>query len=202
MHIIFLIDKSSSMTNNIEETIKGYNTFIENQQSLENTEECIVSLYLFSTNIETIYEKRNLNNIIELDRNNYRPNGSTALLDSMGYILEKINIFDKTIFVVITDGQENSSKIYRRDRLRNLIDTKKNNVEIVYMGSNQDAILAGGSIGSNININYDDIQTPNVYRGLSSAVTRLRIGQSPTVIFSQEEINSFRSPDVRHQNFN
>jgi len=200
MHIIFLIDKSSSMTNNIEETIKGYNTFIENQQSLEDTEECIVSLYLFSTNIEIIYEKRHLDDIIELDRNNYRPNGSTALLDSMGYILEKINIQDKTIFVVITDGQENSSKIYRKNRLRDLIETMKNNVEIVYMGSNQDAILAGGSIGSDVNIDYDDIQTPNVYRGLSSAVTRMRIGQSPTVIFSPEEINSFRSPDRRNLN--
>jgi len=200
MHIIFLIDKSSSMTNNIEETIKGYNTFIENQQSLEDTEECIVSLYLFSTNIEIIYEKRHLDDIIELDRNNYRPNGSTALLDSMGYILEKINIQDKTIFVVITDGQENSSKIYRKNRLHDLIETMKNNVEIVYMGSNQDAILAGGSIGSDVNIDYDDIQTPNVYRGLSSAVTRMRIGQSPTVIFSPEEINSFRSPDRRNLN--
>jgi len=200
MHIIFLIDKSSSMTNNIEETIKGYNTFIENQQSLEDTEECIVSLYLFSTNIEIIYEKRHLDDIIELDRNNYRPNGSTALLDSMGYILEKINIQDKTIFVVITDGQENSSKIYRRNRLHDLIETKKNNLEIVYMGSNQDAILAGGSIGSDVNIDYDDIQTPNVYRGLSSAVTRMRIGQSPTVIFSPEEINSFRSPERRNLN--
>jgi len=200
MHIIFLIDKSSSMKKNIEETIKGYNTFIENQQSLEDTEECIVSLYLFSTNIEIIYEKRHLDDIIELDRNNYRPNGSTALLDSMGYILEKINIEDKTIFIVITDGQENSSKIYRRNRLHDLIETKKNNLEIVYMGSNQDAILAGGSIGSDVNINYDDIQTPNVYRGLSSAVTRMRIGQSPTVIFSPEEINSFRSPERRNLN--
>ncbi len=68
------------------------------------------------------------------------------------------------------------------------------------MGSNQDAILAGGSIGSDVNIDYDDIQTPNVYRGLSSAVTRMRIGQSPTVIFSPEEINSFRSPERRNLN--
>jgi hypothetical protein len=191
MHIIFLIDKSGSMSDKINPTIDGYNNFIENQQKLETEDKCKVSLYLFSHNLETIYENRELDDTYKLNKKNYVPEGSTALFDSMGYILNNINDKEKTIFVVITDGQENSSDEYTDSDIKEMIESRKDYLEMIYMGSNQDAILAGNNMGSQVNINYDDIQTPNIYRGLSSAVTRVRQRKTPTIIFTQDEINTF-----------
>lgn len=190
MRIIILLDKSGSMENNLDQTIAGYNEFLENQKILNTCENCTVSLYTFSDNLETVYENRHLKDAELLTRENYEPDGCTALLDSMGEILHKLTEPERTIFLIITDGAENSSENYDSDQIRQLIESKQEYLETVYIGSNQDAILAANNIGSQVALNYDDNHTQDVYRNLSAAMTRVRVGNTPRIQFTPEEINS------------
>jgi len=190
MRIVILLDKSGSMDENKEQTIAGYNGFLESQKQLENSEKCLVSLYTFSNNVETVYENVLLSEATNLTLENYQPDGNTALYDSMADVLSKIADNERTIFLIITDGAENSSEHYNNINIREMIENKKEFMESVYIGSNQDAILAGNEIGSQISINYNDNNTPQVYKNLSAAMTRIRTGFSPQVEFTQDEIHS------------
>ena len=191
MRIIILLDKSGSMDTNKEETIHGYNEFLENQKKLETADSCTVNLYTFSDSLDTVYENELLNNAEILTNENYNPDGCTALLDSMGKILTKVEKEQgRTLFLIITDGDENSSSQYTHEMIKELIETKKEYLETVYIGSNQDAILAGDRVGSQVALNYNDNNTGQVYKNLSAAVTRVRNGFTPSIQFTQEEVNS------------
>lgn len=191
MRIVILLDKSGSMNDNKEQTIQGYNDFLENQKKLETADSCSVSLYTFSDSLDTVYENVLLNNADRLTALNYNPDGCTALLDSMGKILKKLEPNGaRTLFLIITDGDENSSRKYTHTMIKEMIEGKKEYLETVYIGSNQDAILAGDRVGSQVAINYNDNHTGQVYRNLSAAVTRVRNGNTPSIQFTQEEVNS------------
>ena len=190
MRIIILLDKSGSMTDNIEQTLTGFNEFIENQKQLNDGETCRISLYTFSDCLEIIYENRELKDAELLTRENYKPEGCTALLDSMGEILQKLTEDEKTVFLIITDGEENSSQTYNSEQIRESIESRRDYLETVYIGSNQDAILAASNIGSQAALNYDDNHTQVVYKNLSAAMTRVRTGMTPSIQFTQEEIES------------
>lgn len=199
MHIIFLLDKSSSMKFQIDQTINGFNNFITNQKLLETKEDCRITLYEFSNNLELIYENININDIEKLDKNIYRTFGSTALYDSMGKILEKINIntiFDysqkqfateKTLLVVITDGQDNISHQYNSSNIKNIVESKKDYLELIYLGSNHDSIDVGNKINSSLSINYTDDNLEVLYGSLSNSVSRVRKGVTKRIVFTNEE---------------
>ena len=191
MRIIILLDRSGSMTSNIRQTMDGYNEFLKNQQQIQNDEECLVSLYTFSSDIQVVYEDRPVSQAGELTRANYMPEGGTALYDSLAYVLYKIkDTATKTILLVITDGEENGSREYSNNDIRTMLENKSELLEVVYLGSNQDAILAGNTIGSQVSVNYNDNRTDQVYRNLSAAVTRVRSGFTPSIQFTQEELDS------------
>jgi len=197
MHIIFLLDKSSSMKFQIDQTINGFNNFITNQKLLETKEDCRISLYEFSNNLELIYENININDIEKLDKNIYRTFGSTALYDSMGKILENINtIFDysqkqfateKTLLVVITDGQDNISHQYNSSNIKNIVESKKDYLELIYLGSNHDSIDVGNKINSSLSINYTDDNLEVLYGSLSNSISRVRKGVTKRIVFTNEE---------------
>lgn len=191
MRIIILLDRSGSMISNIDQTIAGYNEFLDNQRKLQTVDECLVSLYTFAYDIETVYENRPVSQAETLNVENYIPDGGTALYDSLAYILGKIGQDPvRTILLVITDGEENSSSEHTSENIRAMLEGKDELLEVVYLGSNQDAILAGNTIGSQVSVNYSDNHTDQVYRNLSAAMTRVRSGQTPNIQFTQEELAS------------
>lgn len=127
--IVFILDKSGSMSPYINDTIGGFNGFIE-KQKLE-LGDANVSLYLFDNNYTKIFEGKNIKDVTPLTNGDYIIGGSTALLDAMGRTIDDVGIKlaktpeynrpGKVIFVVITDGQENSSIRYTDENIKDKI---------------------------------------------------------------------------------
>ena len=128
-----------------------------------------------------------IENVYPLNKNDLRPRGQTALLDAMGntiiyFINKKITMpdsFNNCIIYVATDGMENASKKYNNEEIKNLIiEAKKYNIELLYLGANQDAIFEAGKFGLNVNqaMNYSETSgtVQEAYRSVAKAAKRYR----------------------------
>ena len=155
--IIVVLDRSGSMQSIKEQTISGFNEFLKDQKA--NNKNARITLVQFDHEYELVYEAREIRRARELSPLTYVPRGMTALLDAIGRTikitrqrhkqLEKEERPQKTIFVIITDGYENSSTIFTRQDIFKKI-TKmgnKHDWEFVYLGANQDAIREASNYG-------------------------------------------------------
>ena len=154
--IIFLLDRSGSMAGLETDTIGGFNAFIEKQRQLEG--ETIVTAVLFDDRYEILWNGIDANKAILTDKE-YYVRGSTALLDAVGktildvgYRLSKTSEETrpgKVIFVITTDGMENSSKEFTYEKVKELIkhQQEKYNWEFIFLGANIDAAKEAGNIG-------------------------------------------------------
>lgn len=163
-HIEILLDRSGSMETCKAAMEEACNGFLRNQLSYPG--ECTVSLRQFDTEYETIYEFRDIRHAPLI---NLQPRGGTALtdalcrsIDSLGQSLAHMEESvrpQKVIFVVITDGQENSSKEFRKHQAKERIQhqTEKYKWTFVYLGANQDAFAESAMYGfhSSNTMNYD-----------------------------------------------
>lgn len=191
--VIAIMDKSGSMISLKDDSIGGFNQFIEDQQN--NPNDIRVTLTLFDTKFKTLYEEKSVHDPgIKLDKDNYRPSGMTALLDAIGYTLNSAlerfkekdtkDIPGKVIVVIITDGQENSSKTYQNDSIKDLINKlKKKGWEFVYLGANQDSFTEAGKIGVEMSFDYNasSIGTQALYSTISETVTAYSSSNGNTV---------------------
>jgi hypothetical protein len=154
--IIFLLDRSGSMAGLETDTIGGFNAFIEKQRQLEG--ETIVTAVLFDDRYEILWNGIDANKAILTDKE-YYVRGSTALLDAVGktildvgYRLSKTSEETrpgKVIFVITTDGLENSSREFSYEKVKELIkhQQEKYNWEFIFLGANIDAAKEAGNIG-------------------------------------------------------
>jgi Mg-chelatase subunit ChlD len=168
--ITVVLDSSGSMGTIVQSTIDGYNEFIDKQRKDKGTTK--VSLISFNDNSNTIYAGINIKYVEALTRLTYIPGGNTALLDALGSAIdcagarfrhmEEKDRPDKVIILVITDGQENYSKIYSKAEIRSRILMQQDlyNWAFVFIGANQDSFLAAKDYGiSAINsLNYVQTQ--------------------------------------------
>lgn len=155
--ITIILDKSGSMSSCIQDTIGGYSTFLEEQQKLPG--ECDISLIQFSNETIFTYKSIDIKDAPKLSLENYRPSGGTALLDAVGKaISEKGKELSelsedqrpgKVIMVIITDGEENASKAYTYEKIKEMIEhqTQKYNWIFTFLGANLDATSTAASIG-------------------------------------------------------
>lgn len=164
MDRVFLLDRSGSMETCRQDTIDGFNSFIESQKQFGGT----MTLCLFDHKVETIYEKVPIEDVPELCMDTFVPNGGTALLDAMGHVL-KMNLSDGAMVIILTDGDENSSRTYTSAHVKDLVSLKP--WKFVYLGANQDAVLAASKIGIATSLEYDAARTPDVFRCLSETVS-------------------------------
>jgi hypothetical protein len=155
--IIFVLDKSGSMGSIRNDTIGGFNTFIQDQQELPG--DAVFTLAMFNT--QNTIEKRSvlLENVGELTQETYRPGGGTALLDAVGQTindvvsrhatLEEDEKPGKTILVVLTDGEENSSKefINVNDLGKMIKEREDAGWEVIFLGADIDAWADGSEMG-------------------------------------------------------
>jgi len=162
MDRVFLLDRSGSMNSCREDTIGGFNAFIDAQKEYGGT----MTLCLFDNEIETVYEKIPIGDVPPLV---FTPRGSTALYDAIGHVL-KMNLSDDAMVIILTDGEENSSVKYTADHIKDLISMKK--WTFVYIGANQDAILNSSRLGIRTSLNYDTRHTPELFNTLSAAVSQ------------------------------
>jgi len=177
--------------------IDGYNQFLQKQKELQVPDEtCDVSTYFFSDFVDTIQEDCDLSTITNLTITSYVPSGLTALLDATAHVYRRILKESDTsvvrrIVVILTDGQENASietTTEQLEQLRNRVATK---AEIIYMGSNQDAITNGAEVGATrgSSMGYDDDHLLDAMDSLGNAVARARTdpGRHDTIRFTDVE---------------
>lgn len=147
--IVFILDRSGSMNGLEEDTIGGYNSFLEKQKNVEG--EACISTVLFDNEMIVLHDRENIKDVKLLTSEDYEPRGLTALLDAVGGAIKHIgnvhkyarkeDVPEKTIFVIITDGMENASRRYTYNKVQELIkrQQKKYGWEFVFLGANIDA---------------------------------------------------------------
>ena len=178
MGIYCLIDRSGSMANCVDDTIGGFNTFL-NEQKKSNSQ-LDFSLNLFDHEFINIFTG-NILDAPDLTKETFIPRGSTSLFDSIGELIKNVQSNEKhVIIVILTDGVENSSKIYTKGSILDIITMKKKeNWEFIYLGANQDAIEVSKEYGicCENTLSFDTENICSAFRSLSNAVTRNISGQ-------------------------
>jgi hypothetical protein len=151
--INFVLDKSGSMEVIREATIAGFNQFLHDQQ--EEGGAATMTLTLFDTGFRTVVRALSLAEVRPLDHRTYVPGGMTALYDAIAHTMTITDEYvaayrpDQVLFVIMTDGQENSSREFDRQRIMELIEDRQRTAdyEFVYLGANQDAYEVGDGMG-------------------------------------------------------
>lgn len=156
-HISFVLDRSGSMGYIQDDTIGGVNKFIEDQQALEG--ECTFTLCQFDDKYEIDYSFKNIKEVEKLTRATFQPRGWTAMYDAIGRQIvetgEKLASLpedqrpEKVLFVILTDGQENSSKEFVRTKINEMIKHQNETYqwEFIFLGANIDAESVGTTLG-------------------------------------------------------
>jgi hypothetical protein len=152
--ITIVLDRSGSMASIYQDTIGGYNTFIKEQK--EAPGQAKVTLVKFDNYYEVDYVATDVNEVEDLV---FAPRGGTALLDAIGRAIietgKRISDLNEgerpgiVLFVIITDGEENASKEFTKEKINEMIkhQTEVYNWDFVFLGANQDAIQAGTALG-------------------------------------------------------
>lgn len=155
--LVFIIDKSGSMAGLVDDTVGGYNAFLDDNRRVEG--EAVLTTVLFDTASTTLHDRVDLRNVGPLTRGDYRPGGCTALLDAVGATIEHIarvqrympagHLPEKTIVAIATDGYENSSHRYSYDQVKRLIEERQNEDgwEFLFLGANIDVAAEAGRLG-------------------------------------------------------
>ncbi|MCR5084067.1 MAG: VWA domain-containing protein [Succinivibrionaceae bacterium] len=158
MDLVLVLDKSGSMHGLESDTIGGFNSMIEKQRKLEVKTD--VTTVLFSDKYITLHAREDLGKVGEMTSQDYTTGGMTALLDAVGRTIDTVASYDnkqyensKVVFVIITDGQENSSKEYTKDQLKRIVSERqeRDKWEFVFLGANIDAVSEARSMGINSN---------------------------------------------------
>lgn len=194
--IVFILDRSGSMAGLEADTIGGYNSMLAKQQKEEG--QALVSTVLFNEHQKVIHDRVSLDRVKPITDREYCVGGCTALLDAVGGAIHHIgNVHkyareedrpEKTLFIITTDGMENSSRHYGYDRVKEMVERQKQKYgwEFLFLGANIDAVGVAGrfGIGADRAVNYecDREGTQLNYKVLSEAVCRFRSSDMPAAM--------------------
>lgn len=186
--LVFILDRSGSMSGLESDTIGGYNSMLKKQKPEQG--EAVVTTVLFDDNYQLLHDRINIKGVSLITEKDYFVRGATALLDAIGKTIQKIANAqkhtmeelrpDKTIFVITTDGMENSSCEYSYEKIRKMVETEKEKYgwEFIFLGANIDAISTAAKFGIGAdraaNYNADSKGTMLNYNVVSCAVSELR----------------------------
>jgi len=155
--IVCIIDRSDSMNDIKSEAIAGFNSFIKAQREFQG--ETTLSLILFNQEYQSVYERRDINEVPLLDDTTYLPKGATAILDAIGISVDRLGekLYqapedkrpEKVIVAILTDGLENASGEYTYEQVADKVREQQAmyNWEFVLLAANQDAVVTGDKIG-------------------------------------------------------
>ena len=155
--IVFILDRSGSMSGLESDTIGGYNSMIEKQKKEEG--EALISTVLFDGQTDVLHDRVPLDKISPITEKEYYVRGSTALLDAVGGAIRHIgnvhkyareeDVPEKTLFIITTDGMENSSRQYSYDKVKKMIEKQKEKYhwEFIFLGANIDAVGVADRFG-------------------------------------------------------
>lgn len=144
INIVFLLDRSGSMHGVESDTIGGYNSYIKSRIN----DNAYVTTILFDDKYEIITKNTPIKNVPTLTNKKYYTRGSTALLDAIGRSIDYMDELNKNkvIFIITTDGYENSSTKYTKEEIKKQISIH-DNWEFIYIGANIDSYSEASAIG-------------------------------------------------------
>ena len=186
--LVFILDRSGSMSGYETDTIGGFNATVEKQRAGEG--KVYVSTVLFSNDSEVLYDRVDINEIKPMTRADYEVGGGTALLDAIGGAIHHIgnvhkyarpeDVPEHTVFVITTDGMENASYRYSSADIKAKIkrQTEKYGWEFIFLAANIDAVETAENIGIRRDRAANFEQTSegyeNCYCAMSMAITSVR----------------------------
>ena len=186
--LVFILDRSGSMSGFEADTIGGFNSTIERQKEQEG--KVYVSTVLFDNYSEVIHDRVDINEIKPMTRKDYNVRGCTALLDAIGGAIHHIGNVHKyarpsdvprhTVFVITTDGMENASRNYSYSDIKSKIkrQTEKYGWEFIFLAANIDAAATADDIGIRRDRAANYRQTSEgvgrSYFAMSEAITQVR----------------------------
>lgn len=186
--IVFILDRSGSMALLADDTIDGYNSFIEEQKSLRGDSR--LTTVLFNHEYSLLHDSIDLNKVKPIANKDYVPAGTTALLDAVGFTINFINDRithtskedkpNKVIFVITTDGNENASREFSKHRIKTMIthQTDEHGWKFLFLGANIDAITVAESYGiaggQSCNYTASAAGTDSMYKSVSNTVSSYR----------------------------
>jgi len=202
--IVFILDRSGSMAGLEADTIGGFNSLIAKQKKEEG--QALVSTILFDDRSEVLHDRISLENIQKMTDCDYYVRGCTALLDAVGEAIHHIGTIhkyarpedrpEKTLFIITTDGMENSSKRYTYDKVKKMVEQQKNKYgwEFLFLGANIDAMEEAEKFGipRDFAANYhcDEEGTALNFEVLSKAIGRVRSACTPLSADWKKEIDA------------
>lgn len=186
--IVFLLDRSGSMSGLEKDTIGGFNAMIEKQKKEQG--EALISTVLFDHEMKVLHDRVKVQDVKPISEKDYQVRGCTALLDAMGGAIHHIgnvhkyarneDVPEHTIFVITTDGMENASSHYSSSKVRTMVERQKEKSgwEFLFLGANMDAIAAAKDFGIEedkaVEYRSDDVGTRLNYAVMSEAICEFR----------------------------
>jgi hypothetical protein len=197
-----------------DETIKGFNCFLETQKAAgDNASLTLVQFDTESTDV--VHESKPIREVPDLNQDTFQPRGGTPLLDALGNtidatgrtlaVIPETNRPNKVVFVVITDGQENSSRHQTKASVKEKIDHQsgKYGWKFVYLGANQDAFDEAGSVGiATANAaNYSPARMQVAFAATAANVASFRrSGNAAKLAYSEEQRAEMLEEDEQKSN--
>ena len=188
--LVFILDRSGSMSGLEKDTIGGFNSMIEEQKREDG--QALVSTVLFDNESVVIHDRLPLDRVPPLTEREYFTRGCTALLDAVGGAIHHIGNVHKyareedvpahTLFVITTDGMENASRRYDSALVKQMIEHEKSKYgwEFLFLGANIDAVETAKHFGISedraVNYHSDSVGTRLNYEVVSCAIASMRSG--------------------------
>jgi len=186
--VVFILERSRSMSGLEGDTIGGFNSMLKKQREEEG--KANVTTVLFDDEIEMLHKRVNIKEIKNITSKDYYVRGCTALLDAIGYSINfMINVqknkkqekAKNVLFIITTDGYENASKEYSYEKIKKMITYEKEryNWQFLFLGANIDAISTARNFGISEEFasNYvsDEVGTQITYEVMNSAISNCRV---------------------------
>lgn len=203
--LVCILDRSGSMSGLEGDTVGGFNAMLQKQRGVDGV--CYVSTVLFDDRSQVLHDRLPLEEVPPMTEKEYTVRGCTALLDAVGDAITHVGNIHKyarpedvpqnTVFVITTDGLENASRHYTAERVKAMIEQRKerDGWEFLFIGANIDAVSTAAryGIGADRAVNYhaDARGTRVLYKAVSDAVETVRCSAPLEADWSKEIADDF-----------
>lgn len=204
--VVFILDRSGSMSGLESDTIGGFNSLIKKQKNEDG--DVLISTILFDNTSVVIHDRINIENVKQMTDSDYVTRGCTALMDAIGSTITHIGNIHKyareedvpehTLFIITTDGMENASRTYDSHQVKQMIERQKEKYgwEFLFLGANIDAVSTARNFGIDYRyaVNYlaDSNGTNLNYEVLNEAIHSVRHNKSLNVTWKKRIDDDFK----------
>ncbi|ELX8379486.1 VWA domain-containing protein [Providencia vermicola] len=180
LDLVFILDKSGSMSGFESDTIGGFNSVLTENRNKKG--DVFITTVLFNDKTTLLHNREPINKVSNLTLEDYKVGSNTALLDAVGDTIikmqenRKLTKNNNVLFVIITDGEENSSRKYSQDKIKSMIKSAEieDKWDFIFLGANMDAIVAADNIGISrskaTSYVQDDVGYDKAYKAVNNAV--------------------------------